>query len=233
MNRAKKNKGRHNNPKGNQTMTRDERSLKDLLRDFAKDWEARQKELVEKHNSMASQLAAQEHLIKQVANFSAAEIGKMMAKLNLYFQSVDGALHHHDVNDLAMSELLKEIFGQLTQIDTVFRKANMSSELSDEDIENIKKEATEWFQATTASAFQKANETVQAQQKEAEEKRKAAEAALAAEKEKAAADKAEAERMEAEFQASEKQDRGLAPSSGHTEAEKLGLPPDVRVFGMT
>lgn len=232
MNRSKKNKGRHNNPKGNQTMTKDDRSLKDLLLGFAADWETRQKELVEKHNSMASQLAAMEHLIKQVANFSAAEIGKMMAKLNIYFQSVDGTLHHHDVNIIAMSEILKEIFGQITQIDLVFRKAGMSPVLLDEDVENIKKEATEWFQATTISAFQKADEIVQAQQKEAAEKREALEATLAAEKEKAAADKAEAERMEAEFQASEAQDRGLSPSSGHTEAEKLGLPPDVRVFGM-
>jgi len=234
MSSRHKNKGKHNNPKGGQSLTRDERSLKDLLKDFAKDWEGRQKELVTKHNEMAAQLAAQEQLTRNVANFAAAEFGKMQAKLNIYFQSVDGALHHHDVNDIATSEMLREIFGQLTQADLYFRRIQgLDVSLSDDEVEGIKKEAVEWFSTTMTSAFKTANETVERQRKEAEEARQQEKAAIAAEKEKAASDRAEAERMEAELLKAEQQDRGVAQASGHTEAESLGLPPDVRVFGMT
>jgi hypothetical protein len=207
------------------------------LKDFAKDWEGRQKELVEKHNQMAAQLAAQETLTQQVANFAASEFGKMQAKLNLYFQSIDGALHHHDVNNIALSELLKEVFGQLTQADLFFKKlaapGGLSLELDEADAASIKRDATSWYEDLVGSAFKVANEMVERQRLEVEEARKAEAERIAAEKQKAADDKSEAERMESEFRKAEGQDRGLVEASGYTEQESLGLPADVRVFGMT
>ena len=174
-----------------------------MLKEFAKDWEGRQKELVTKHNEMASQLAAQEQLTKNVANFAAAEFGKMQARLNVWFQSVEGALHHHDVNDIAAAELLKEVFGQLTQIDFFLKKAGSVPELSDEDVAGIKKEAVEWYDDLLKSAFKTANEKVEQERLAVEEARKAEQARIASEKEKAAVDKSEAERMEAELQKAE------------------------------
>ena len=204
-----------------------------MFKDFASKWEGINKEVVEKHNNMAAQLSAQEQLIKNVANFCAGELGKTQAKLNLWFESVETALHHHDVNYIACAEFLKEILGQLTQVDAFFRKAGIAPELAEADIEEIKKDALEWFGTLQMSAFKKANEEVARQEAEAREKREAEKKRLAEEKEKAAADKAEAERMEAEFQKAEAQDRGTAPATGQAEQESLGLPPDVRVFGMT
>jgi len=212
-------------------------TLLSLVQRFGAQWEQKQKELVEKHNELAAQLAAQDQLIKQVANFSAAEIGKMMAKLNMYFQSVDGALHHHDINDIAAAEMLKEIFGQLTQVEVFFRRVpGLDVSLSDFEVEQIKGEATAWFDATVKSAFAKANEMVEEQRKAVETARaqeKAAAVAAQQAKEKEQADLDEATRMEKELLQANKQDLGLAPSSGHTEAEQLGLQPDVKVFGMT
>lgn len=211
-----------------------------LLKSFAADWEGRQKELVEKHNEMAAQLAAQEQLTQQVAQFATSEFGKMQARLNLYFQSIDQALHHHDVNDIAAAEILKEIFGQLTQVDVFLKRLSVRVsdregvlDLAGADVANIKKEALEWFDSTVASAFKVANEAVEEQRKAAEEQSKAEQARIAAEKEKAAADKEEAARMESELQKAEREDRGLEQASSFTEQEALGLPPDVKVFGMT
>ncbi len=205
-----------------------------MLKEFAQRWEGVQKELVEKHNSMAAQLAAQEAMFKQLSQFSAMEFGKMQAKLNLWFESVDCALHHHDVTYIACAEILKEVFGQLTQVDLYFRRiSGLDISFSDREIETVKKDATEWFNSVMVSAFKTANETVEMQRQAAEEARQQEKEKLAAEKEQAAADRAEAERMESELQNAEKQDRGVAPASGHAEAESLGLPPDVRVFGMT
>lgn len=211
-----------------------------MLKEFAKDWEGRQKEMVDKHNEMAAQLAAQEKLTQQVANFAASEFGKMQARLNLYFESIDGALHHHDVNDIAAAELLKEVFGQLTQADLFFKRlagklegGEALLEIAEADASSIKSDTLTWYHDLVRSAFKTANEVVEQQRKAAEESRKAEQAKVAAEKQKAAEDRAEAERMEAELQKAEGQDRGLVPSTGSSEQESLGLPPDVRVFGMT
>lgn len=216
-----------------------------MLKDYAANWDKVQKQLVDKHNEMAAQLAAVEQLVNNVAKFSAGEFGKMQAKLNFWFQSVDAALHHHDVNHLAASEIMKEIFGQLTQVDFYLKKAfgftiSGAPEESDkwfsldsEEVEKIKTEATEWFDSVLASAFKTANESVNRQRQEADEARKKEQEERAAAMQKEADDKSEAARMEAELQNAEKQDRGVAPASGSSEQENLGLPPEVRVFGMT
>lgn len=205
------------------------------LKEFAGLWEGRQRELVTKHNEMAAQLAAQEQLVKKVAEFTAAEIGKTQARLNMYFESIEKALHHHDVNDLAAAEMMKELFGQLTQVDLYLKRIADETKLalSESDIVGIKADATEWYDSVVKSAFTHANETIAKAQDEALEARKAEQAKIALEKEQAAADKTEAERMEAEFIRADRQDRGIAKAPDYTEQESLGLPPEVRVFGMT
>jgi hypothetical protein len=232
-----KNKGHHNNSKTKPPVTVDGRSLKDLLREFAKDWEGRQRELVAKHNEMAAQLAAHEHLIQNVSKFATSEFGKMQARLNVYFQSNEQALTHHDINDIAAAEILKEVFGQLTQMDLFFKKLaspqGFSLELSETDVEGIKKEATEWFDSVVQSAFKTASEKVEEQKQAAQKRIKVEVAQIAAEKEKVVAETNEAARMEAEMMKAEGQDRAIITPSGNAEQESLGLPPDVRVFGMT
>lgn len=224
-----------NNRSLNGTRPNKQPTIRELVIDFAKKWEKTQKELVDKHNDMAAQLAAQEQLLENLGKFTAKEFGETQAKLNLWFSSVEGALHHHDVSHLASAEILKEIFGQLTQIEHFLQKisGSISLELSTEDLEQIKTKASEWFNSVIKSAFFTANNEVDRQKREAEESRKIEMERIAAEKNKAAEDKTEAERIEEEFQRSELQDRGLLSSTGNTEQETLGIPADVRIFGIT
>lgn len=211
-------------------------TIRGLVIDFAKKWEKTQKELVDKHNDMAAQLAAQEQLIENLGKFTAKEFGTTQANLNLWFSSVEGALHHHDVSHLASAEILREIFGQLVQIEHLLQRVvsgSTSLELSSNDLEQIKTRASEWFNSVINSAFSIANSAVDKQKREAEEARKVEMEKIAIEKNKAAEDKTEAERVEAEFQRSELQDRGLTSSTDSTEQETLGIPADVRIFGIT
>lgn len=98
-------------------------------------------ELIKKHNDLAAAIAAQEQVIKQMAGFTASEMGKFQGEtakhVSILARSVDGI----DLNVLALAEMAKEIIGQLTQIDTVFKNlhartrtilANSHAALSDD-----------------------------------------------------------------------------------------------------
>lgn len=182
-------------------------------------------ELIKKHNDLAAAIAAQEQVMKQMAGFTAAEMGKFQGEtakhVSILARSVDGI----DLNVLALAEMAKEIIGQLTQIDTVFKNlhsrtrnilANGHAALSDdgqprqltaEDLTAFNK-ALELSEEEIAKVRNDATDwyknlvasafkTVQEKRAQAEKEALEAEAKAKAEAEAAAA-KAEAEKTEAE-----------------------------------
>ena len=144
------------------------------------------KELIAKHNAQATSLAETEKRQQQIALFSAQEFGKLMAQQQHIATEFSKSIEHIDLNVLATAEILKEIFGQLSQIDCFIKKvANGANlDLSEAEVEVVKKEATEWFQNTVASAFKTVRERREAEEKarleELERAKKEAESAAQA-----------------------------------------------------
>lgn len=173
--------------------------LLDRLKSFGEAWEKKQNELVAKHNELAKAIQEVQAGQQKIAVFAAQEVGKLLAQQQVLARELGKSIDHLDLNVLASAEILKEIFGQLTQIDTLFNKWQAESgktiEVAEADIEVIKKQAEDWFKDVTASAFR----TIQQRREEEEKARLEAEQKAKEEAEKAAKDKAEAEAVEQEM----------------------------------
>lgn len=173
-------------------------------------------EVVTKHNDLAAKIEAVEHIAKQIAAFTASEMGKFQGTVMGHIGTLGRTTQGLDLNVLAMAEILKEVVGQLTQADAIFQKlaANAATflnnsmldkeklfascfELSEEEIATVKTEAEAWYKELLKSSFKTARESIEAaeaeamarEQAEREAAEKAALAAQADQKEEAAVEK--------------------------------------------
>lgn len=163
----------------------------DKLRQFEASWHAKQSELVKKHNELASQIVAIEALVKQIAGFAASEIGKFHGTMSKHIMTLGRTTQGLDLNVLALAEIMKEVVGQLTQVDAMFKKlrgpepiGQSPIDLTEEDILQVKLDAESWFKDLMASAFKTAREAIEeaekeSLEKEAKEQAESMEAALA------------------------------------------------------
>ena len=99
----------------------------DKLAKFEMGWSTKQGELVAKHNELAAQITAVEGVVKNIAAYTAAELGKFQGIVVGQIQQVGQALAGLDLNILALAEIQKEVFGQLTQIDAVLQRMHSTT----------------------------------------------------------------------------------------------------------
>ncbi len=164
----------------------------DKLHQFEVSWQAKQNELVKKHNELASQIVAIEALVKQVAGFAASEIGKFHGTMSRHIATLGRTTQGLDLNVLALAEIMKQVIGQLTQVNIIFEKLRFSNsinhalDLTESDLGQIKSDAESWFKELMATAFKTAREAIEtaekeAMEQEAKEQEKAAEIAFSQE----------------------------------------------------
>lgn len=201
------------------------------LLDIVKGQSDKIKELIAKHNEHVEKLAEIEKRQQQIAIFSAQEFGKLMAHSQHSTGEIAKSIDHIDLNVLATAEILKEVFGQLSQIDCFIKKLTPEGkvlDLSEEEVENVKKEASEWFSSTVGSAFrtvqQKRAEEEQARLAELEKAKKEAEEAA----KKIETDQTEKEKAEKALAEAATQERSIQTVSGGPGAD---IPEGADVFG--
>lgn len=147
---------------------------------FCSTIEKERNEMVKKHNDMASQLVAQEQMIKQMAAFMASEMGKFQGTVAQHVATLGRSTQGLDMNIFALAELCKELVGQVTQMDFIFQKIGAKDnsllgvmELSEEDRAKIKEESTRWYNQLVKSCFARAQAEIARQEEAAAEKEKA------------------------------------------------------------
>lgn len=86
-----------------------------------------QQELITKHNEMGAGIHALEQLVNQVAGFTASELGKFQGTSEQHIKQLARSLSGMDINLLALAEIAKEIIGQLTQVDSIFKKTHSAT----------------------------------------------------------------------------------------------------------
>lgn len=184
-------------------------------------------ELIKKHNTMVEQIAEIQKTQQQIAKFAATEFGKMLAAQEAFRLRVNESIGHLDNNVLATAEMVKEVFGQLSQVDLLLGKLGTKTEvgltLTDEETAHVKTQAEEWYTSVMSASFAAVRERLL---KEAEEHAAAAQKAKE-EAEKAEADKSEVERVEQELQRASTDDRIPQFSGG----EGADIPEGADVFG--
>lgn len=130
-------------------------------------------DLVQKHNLLAKAIQECQENTQKLSIFAAQELGKSNAMQQVLARELGDSVNKLDLNVMAMVEILKEVFGQLSQIDSMF--AAMDIRVNDKpiaeavDVEAIKIAAERWFKECVTSAFH----TVHARMREQEEKRQA------------------------------------------------------------
>jgi uncharacterized protein YdcH (DUF465 family) len=200
------------------------------LLDIVKGQNEKIKELVAKHNEMAEKLVETEKRQQQIAIFSAQEFGKLMAQNQHVATSFANSIEHIDLNVLATAEVLKELFGQLTQVDRFIKKVANGTDLdlTEAELTEVKTEAEGWFKDTVASAFKAVLEKREAEDKarlaELERAKKEAEVAAKATVEA----KTEAETVEKALGDAAIQERGIQTVAGGPGAD---IPEGASVFG--
>jgi len=171
-------------------------------------------EWVEKFNALAKIVNTQEDRLKAVAISSAQEFGKLLANQQTLANSID----HIDTNVLVTAKVLKEIFGQLQQIDDIFlAMKGQEVPVPDVDREDVMEKAELWFNGIVAGAFKAVREEMKAAQ-EAKDKAKA-------EAEAAAKTAAEAKTAEEVLQKAE--EKTMAPPGG----QGADIPEGAQLFG--
>lgn len=237
------------------------------VNEFTAKWEvshremlAKQNELVAKHNDLTAQNAALEGLVQGFLKHVMSEQGKFQGLVQNHLQALGHGMYGVDVNVLALAEISKEILGQLTQVDFIFKKFHSGTkkiidnshgkppvllvpgdieafnnvlEISTSETDEIKNKAEAWYKDLLASAFKTAREKMAQQEKEAHEKA-AEEAAKAKElalaEEASLAAVAEAENVEKELKKAELDERGLV----HTPSgggQGSPFPDGAEIFG--
>lgn len=191
-------------------------------------------QVVQKVNQLATKLEEAVAVINKVsedqgklAKIMAMELGKMGAIHKISTDALQKQFAHLDLNVLATAEVLREVFGQLTQVDkylgVLCAKASPEENITlTQSFQELREQSDLWWQNVTARAFTVVQERLAEDDAKLEaEKLKAKEAA-----EKAAKDKTEAEKVEAELRESEA--RNLATMNGGAGAE---VPEGADVFG--
>jgi hypothetical protein len=96
----------------------------DQLRKFQAAWEGKLSEVVKKHNDLSAHITAVEGSLKNVAAFTAAEMGKTAGLTQRALNGLAETTSHIDKNVLALAELCKELVGQITQIEYLVIKSH-------------------------------------------------------------------------------------------------------------
>ncbi len=120
--------------------------------------------LEQKVEALEQKLAGMEAVLNNVRSAVGKDLSSVRDQFEIHASSIDQL----DNNVLCAVSVLREVFGQLSQIDEVLKKSEISMDV---DIEAIKEKASKWFADVVASGFKKV----------AEDKRKVAEIAKARE----------------------------------------------------
>lgn len=213
-------------------------------------------EVSTKHNELAAHLAAVEGVTNNVAQFAASEIGKLGGTMQQQMNIVGQATNAIDLNVLALAELMKEVIGQITQVDVILKKFQTSVQSMFEHyhrapLETVTSESRKAVWDGLSQALELAESEVAQVRADAEkwyqqmvassfkavrerlekddQERKAQEAAAAAEAEKKAAEVAEASAVEAELKKAAVDELSIA---GHTSGGAGSPFPDgAEIFG--
>lgn len=214
-------------------------------------------EVSTKHNDLAAHLAAVEGVTNNVAQFTASEIGKLGGTMQQQMNIVGQATNAIDLNVLALAELMKEVIGQITQVDAIFKKFHTATKTIFANQYSGLNEGTGVRQLTSddLAAFDTALELAESEvtqvRTEAEkwyqqmvassfkavrerlekddQERRAQEAAAAAEAEKRAAEDTEASAVEAELKKAAVEELSIA---GNTSGGAGSPFPDgAEIFG--
>lgn len=195
--------------------------------------ENKQREIAQKHNDMAAQLAAMEGLTKQIAAFTASELGKIGGTLQRQIRSIGEATNAIDVNVLALAEVLKEIISYITQIDYSLSAFRVTGNNSDIEINSamfavIKETASNRYKELVAASFKVVQDRLDQEDKERQAK-EIAEAQLAKEAAEKASAIEESKRIETELQRAHLAERAIVPSvSGGAGSP---FPQGAQIFG--
>lgn len=128
----------------------------DRLRQHADHYNKKLNEVVAAHNAISEHLTKIEAVQQNIARWVSTEFGKSLAEQKMFGNSVADAVTHVDNNVMALSEVVREVFGQLTQIDRFFKKVtgpDNTPKLTDEEVEDVKAEATDWYRQVTETSF--------------------------------------------------------------------------------
>lgn len=204
-------------------------------------------EIAEKHNEMATHLAAVETLARNAAAFTAGELGKMGGTVQQQLSIVGQATSAIDLNVLALAELTKEVVGQLTQIDAIFKKLgarlkfllgnnpavqieiDKAFDIPVEEISQIKAEAQKWYNEMVSFAFKTVQDRMAKEDQERREQEAAAAQAAKEAAEQQAASEAEAKVVEDELKKATLDDLSVA---AHTSGGSGSPFPDgADIFG--
>lgn len=193
------------------------------------------KDIADKHNEMAAHLMAVETLARNAGAFAASEIGKMGGTVQHQLNIVGSATSAIDLNVLALAELTKEVVGQLTQIDVIFKKLRTLTsldgalELVESEVAQVKTDATKWYNDMVASAFKSVRERLAKEDQERREQEAAATQAAKEAAEQQAVSEAETKNVEDELKKANLDDLTVA---AHTSGGSGSLFPDgADIFG--
>jgi hypothetical protein len=229
----------------------------DRLAKFEAQWSGKQNELVKKHNELASQIVAIEQIVKQVAAFTASEMGKFQGTAASHISALARSVSGLDLNILALAEMLKEVIGQLTHVDAIFKRVHVATtnilanshgalsedgnirELKPEDLETFKN-VLELSEQDMAKVKTDAEEWYQnlimtafktAQERIATQEREALEreAKEKAEADKVAAAAAESENVEAELKKAADAERTIVTQT--SGGPGTAFPEGADIFG--
>jgi hypothetical protein len=201
--------------------------------------EAKQSEIIAKHNELAkgfNDIAARQ---QEIANFAATKIGELLGQLQMLaaqqeviVQQYGRSINHLDVSQLAYAEVLKEVFGQLAQEDVLIARLAgtvTSTEFSEADIAEVKARSSELYTEVVTAAFASVNKK-RAEEEAAYAEKKAAEQAAKEAAEKAAQDKTEAQTAEQALLDAAQADRAVQ-TVGATGGQGATIPDGANVFG--
>ena len=180
----------------------------------------------EKINNLTKELGEVKELVKKVAVKSAVEIGRLTAQLSVNIKSIDEL----DTNVLVTALVLKEVFGQLQQIDDMLKLLDpeVSTVSAAEgktldqrvDEQSIVERARAWYSDVVNNSFQR----VRAEKEEHERKQKQA----AEDAAKAKVETQEKIRMENELRKDVERDIIKSETS---EQPETTFPEGAQIFG--
>ncbi len=187
---------------------REKKGDADRITQIAQTLFKKQEELITKHNDLAKQI--NELVVKQQG--LSITMGRGFQEI---WQNALGSMERQDLNIIAMSELQREMIGQLLVLAE-------DGEMTDAKLEEIKLETEKTYKRLMAEAFDKARDRMAREREEAVAK-------FEAEK-KAQAEAAEQVGIEAELKAAAESDRGIQSVSS-TGGPGADIPEGADVFG--
>jgi uncharacterized protein YdcH (DUF465 family) len=175
--------------------------------------EAKQAELVNKHNELASAITAQEALTKNVVSAVVTELGKIGGTIEGHMQALSGL----DLNILASAEVLRELTYQLSVLKA--RVATLGS--TSVEFEMIKIESEELFGKMVSTAFSTVRERLELEARHRREEMEKAEQAQRS--------APESQTVEEELKNAQEADRNIVTNT--TGGPGSDFPAGAEIFG--